>query len=99
MVLVAAGAACIFYCLLVLGFLATTPDHGLRCLIGEDNVDQYGSGVTVYESPADLLAGRHPPAESWTLRSLAGRRIRTSVDFFRVWSFLRSPPEHIIGHL
>ena len=62
----AAGAFIVVYSMVVLGFVATTPDIGIRCLMTDDPSETGGTdGVVIRAVPnASAVNGSHPADES-----------------------------------
>ncbi len=83
------GAFIIFYCVLVLGYVATSPDVGLRCLLA----DQAGGmpGVRIRDIE-DLECKGPQPEVGDTLLRIGKSEVNTFLDFTSGLSALRNAP-------
>ena len=69
----------VVYAVMVLGFVATSPDIGLRCLIADDDNQSHGVGVTIWESPESTSNLVPNPGD--VLARLNREPTRTFLDF------------------
>ncbi|MCH7687563.1 MAG: hypothetical protein IH899_12930 [Planctomycetes bacterium] len=83
-----AGLFIVLYSMAVLGFVATSPDLQLRCLIFESASEQ---GVPIYPTPDMMCQGELPRPGDVLLR-IGESRIRTFLDFTHQLSELRNAP-------
>ncbi len=81
-------SAAVIYCIVVLWYVTTSPDIGLRCL-PDNNVDS--RGVEVRVEPQGGGIGSQPKAGD-VIVELRGRPIRSFVDFAWAHTEIRNAP-------
>ena len=87
-VIAALGIGAVFYAVLVLGFVATSPDLQFRCLVADETPDL--DGVSIQGAPESVSALE--PNSGDTLLTLNRQPTRTFLDFVQRLDELRDPP-------
>jgi len=85
----ACGVFSVLFSLVVLGFVSTSADLGLRCMMVDDSVDAIGPQVKVV--PFELEAYGEPPRPGDYLISIQREPVGTFMHFTRLLMDLRSP--------
>jgi len=89
-------SAAVLYCIVVLWYVATSHDAGLRCLPAND-IEMRGVEVRVGPSAGEGVMIQPRPGD--TLVEFYGRPIRSFVDFAWAHAALRNAPIETGGHL
>ena len=96
---VALGISVLIYCVLVLGFVGTTPDIRLRGLLSDKGSDVPVTGMLIRETASpDNVEGPQPQPGD-VLLSIRDKPIRTFIDFAAALQALRSAPIESGGRL
>jgi len=85
------GVLVVIYCMVVLGFVTTSPDLGIRCLLIGD-VEESLSGIEIQGTSNLEYKGPAPPERGDVLLKIGGTDIHSFFDFTRTLSSLRNAP-------
>jgi hypothetical protein len=90
--LILIGSAVLIYSIVVLGFIVTTPDVGLRVLLSEPSHEE--PGITIHSTSHMAAKGKNPeivPEVGDRLLELGEEPIDTFLDFASRFRWLRNP--------
>ncbi|MBW3541208.1 MAG: sigma-54-dependent Fis family transcriptional regulator [Planctomycetes bacterium] len=93
-----AGSAAILYCIAVLGFVASSPDLGLRCLLVDEVDPSAPTGVRVWATGSLEFRGpaARPIGQGDLLTRVGPREMRHSLDLTELLTDLRSADSKLL---
>ncbi|MDA0831665.1 MAG: sigma 54-interacting transcriptional regulator [Planctomycetota bacterium] len=90
-VIITFAISMVIYCLTVIGFVTTSPDIGVRCLlIGRAGPDSLRPGIEIQSLPSLNCLTNEPPANGSILLRVGEQPMRTYRDFPAALEWLRS---------